>query len=200
MVPRLTLICTNRVCPCTTLPGLEELRQQRSALLASAREEEAERARLASDLAVLQVGAPALSHKHLASRSLHPAAAAGQQPPFLEGCKEESPARGAPWRWRHAPAAPCRSWPPQRRLAQLEDGLEQKRGAKEAFDRVITQTEQSLAKIVESSSMLLTVAKRSAAECAALSPPLAGGAPPGAARPGSLAGAGAGSAGLTLVA
>lgn len=37
-------------------PGLEDLRHQRSALLASAREEEAERSRLAADLAVLQVG------------------------------------------------------------------------------------------------------------------------------------------------
>ncbi|PSC76109.1 13 kDa deflagellation-inducible isoform A [Micractinium conductrix] len=85
---------------------LEDLRQRRSELLISAREEEAERARLAQDLAVLQ----------------------------------------------------------------LEDSLTQKRDAKQAFDRVITQTEASLNKIVESSTMLLTVAKRSAQEVAALSP------------------------------
>ncbi|PSC76110.1 13 kDa deflagellation-inducible isoform B [Micractinium conductrix] len=90
---------------------LEDLRQRRSELLISAREEEAERARLAQDLAVLQ-----------------------------------------------------------RRLMQLEDSLTQKRDAKQAFDRVITQTEASLNKIVESSTMLLTVAKRSAQEVAALSP------------------------------
>ncbi len=85
--------------------------------------------------------------------------------------------------------------PPQRRLSQLESGLEQKRSAKEAFDRVINQTEQSLAKIVESSSMLLTVAKRSAAECTALSPPLACTHRPGTAQPG-----GAGPAALTMMA
>ncbi|KAL4431585.1 hypothetical protein ABPG77_001427 [Micractinium sp. CCAP 211/92] len=122
---------------CTELVRcLEDLRQQRSALLANAREEEAERSRLASDLAVLQ-----------------------------------------------------------RRLSQLESGLEQKRSAKEAFDRVINQTEQSLAKIVESSSMLLTVAKRSAAECTALSPPLACTHRPGTAQPG-----GAGPAALPMMA
>lgn len=94
---------------------------------------------------------------------------------------------------------PCnlRPSPPlQRRLAQLESGLEQKRGAKEAFDRVITQTEQSLAKIVESSSMLLTVAKRSAAECVALSPPLT--AAPRPAQLGGLIAGGAGCAGLPM--
>ena len=56
----------------------------------------------------------------------------------------------------------------QRRLAQLDASLEKKLAAKEGFDRVIVQTEQALAKIVESSSMLLTVTKRSAAEIASL--------------------------------
>ncbi len=56
-----------------------------------------------------------------------------------------------------------------RRLQQLEASLEKKQAAKQAFDRVIEQTQSALAKLVESSSMLLTVTKRNAAEVASLS-------------------------------
>jgi hypothetical protein len=58
----------------------------------------------------------------------------------------------------------------QRRLGQLEAALEQKAAAKQAFDRLISQTDASLTKLVESSQMLLAVTQRSAAEVATLSP------------------------------
>ncbi|EFN53169.1 hypothetical protein CHLNCDRAFT_136968 [Chlorella variabilis] len=59
----------------------------------------------------------------------------------------------------------------QRRLCQLEASLEKRQAAKEAFDRVILQTQGALSKLVESSHMLLTVTKRNAAEVASLTPP-----------------------------
>ena len=58
----------------------------------------------------------------------------------------------------------------QRRLGQLEAALEQKSAAKQAFDRLNSQTDASLTKLVESSQMLLAVTQRSAAEVATLSP------------------------------
>ncbi|KAL4859083.1 deflagellation-inducible protein [Chlorella vulgaris] len=122
---------------------LEDLLQQRENVARSAREEEAERLRLAQDLAVLQ--------RRLAHLDASLERKAASQTGTASSLADFVPGLAGAFANPHRPAFPypCRQ---------------------EAFDCVIGQSQSALCKLVESSHMLLTLTKRNAAEIAALMP------------------------------